>query len=77
MPIYEYVCCGCKSKFELLLPMSQSEKEAICPTCGKQSNRVISRFSCLAKDNTGFTAPVGGSSCGGCSSSSCGSCGTG
>jgi putative FmdB family regulatory protein len=77
MPIYEYVCGDCGSKFELLRPMSQSEEEGACPKCGKQSKRAISRFSCLAKDDTGFTESVGGNSCGGCSSSSCGSCGSG
>ena len=77
MPIYEYVCRKCGSKFEQLRPMSQSEEEAACPKCGQPSERAISRFSCLAKDDTGYTAPIGGGSCSGCSSSSCGTCGAG
>ena len=68
---------ACRSKFEMLRPMSQSEEKAACPQCGQPSGRAISRFSCLAKDDTGYTAPIGGSSCGGCNSSSCGSCGSG
>jgi putative FmdB family regulatory protein len=77
MPIYEYACPSCKSKFELMRPMSQSEEKAACPKCGKPAARAISRFSCLAKDDTGYTAPLGGGGCGGCSSSSCSSCGSG
>jgi putative FmdB family regulatory protein len=77
MPIYEYVCRKCGSKFELLRPMSQSEETGVCPTCGRPAERAISRFSCQAKDSTGFTAPVVGGSCSGCSSSSCGTCGAG
>ena len=30
MPIYEYICPKCSSKFELMRPMSQSEEEAAC-----------------------------------------------
>ena len=77
MPIYEYNCPTCQTKFEMLRPISQSDEKAECPTCGKLSVRAISRFSCLAKDDTGFTAPIGGSSCSGCHSASCSSCGAG
>jgi len=55
--------------------MSQAGEKAACPRCGKASERALSRFACLAKDDTGYTAPVGGSSCGSCSSSSCSTCG--
>jgi len=75
MPIYEYICPKCSSKFELMRPMSQSDEKAACPKCGKPAPRAISRFSCLVKDDTGYTAPIGGGSCGGCSSTSCGTCG--
>jgi len=77
MPIYEYTCPNCKTTFELMRPMSQSDEKAACPKCSKPAQRAISRFSCLAKDDTGYTAPIGGSSCSGCSSSSCGTCGAG
>ena len=76
MPIYEYICPACQSRFEQMRPMSQSEEEAACPKCGKPAGRAISRFACLARDETGYTAPIGGSSCGGCSSSSCSTCGS-
>ena len=75
MPIYEYHCPSCKSTFELLRPMSQSGEQASCPKCGKPAEKTVSRFACLAKDDTGYTAPLGGPSCGGCSGGSCSSCG--
>ncbi|MCL2149411.1 MAG: hypothetical protein FWH51_00515 [Dehalococcoidia bacterium] len=56
-------------------PMSQSSDKGACPECRQLVSRTISRFSCLAKDDTGYTAPLGGSGCGSCTSSSCGTCG--
>ncbi len=75
MPIYEYRCPACKASFEQLRPMSQAEEKAVCPKCGKPAEKAISRFACLAKDGTGVTTPIGGSSCGGCSGGSCSTCG--
>ncbi|MCL2679094.1 MAG: zinc ribbon domain-containing protein [Dehalococcoidia bacterium] len=77
MPIYEYVCPDCKTKFEQMRPMSQSDASADCIKCGVSSPRTLSRFACLAKDDTGYTAPLGGGGCSGCTSGSCGSCGAG
>jgi putative FmdB family regulatory protein len=75
MPIYEYRCPACKASFEVMRPMSQSADKAVCPKCGQASDKALSRFACLAKDASGGVAPVGGSSCGGCSGGSCSSCG--
>ena len=75
MAIYEYYCPACKKKFELMRPMSQASEKGVCPKCGTPSERGLSRFACLAKDDTGYTAPIGGNSCGSCSSGSCSTCG--
>jgi hypothetical protein len=45
--------------------MSQAADAGVCPNCGKEAGRALSRFACMAKDDTGYTAPLGGSSCGG------------
>lgn len=74
MPIYEYVCSDCKNKFELLKPMSQAGKAAVCPKCGGKAGRVLSRFSSRADDSMDFPDYGGGSSCSTCSTGSCDSC---
>ena len=74
MPIYEYACPSCEVKFELLRPLSQATEAADCPTCQQVSQRVMSTFACFTVDNNGFSSPIGGSPCAGCSSDSCDTC---
>ena len=45
MPIYEYVCSECKSRFELMRPRSECNEEATCPQCNSNAERIISGFS--------------------------------
>ena len=40
MPIFEYVCCECNHRFELLI---QGSAEAVCPKC--QTSKVDKQFS--------------------------------
>ncbi len=75
MPIYEYVCPDCDSKFELLRPVSQANEGASCPQCQNMADRVLSAFYSISRAASGVTAPIGGSSCGGCSATSCDPCG--
>lgn len=35
MPIYEYRCQNCDTKFEKLRPMREAEAPTDCPRCGK------------------------------------------
>ena len=78
MPIYEYSCPKCSSRFELLRSVSQVGEPAACPECQAVAERLISRFACrTASENGGEPVSVAGtgSSCGSCASSSCTSCG--
>ena len=75
MPIYEYFCPDCDLKFELMRPLSQASKGAECPHCQQKAERVLSAFCSVSKDESGMTTPIGGSSCGSCSTPSCSSCG--
>ena len=75
MPIYEYYCAHCDTKFELLRAVSKANEGASCVHCHKEARRIPSRFSSLAKDVSGVTSPIGGNSCSGCSSSTCSTCG--
>ena len=77
MPIYEYLCPECDSKFEQLRPLSQSDKPGECPRCHKPARRKMSTFACFSAGTSGAPTRItgtGGSSCSGCSSGSCGTC---
>ena len=46
MPIYEYVCAECGTKFEKLVLSSGRAKEIRCPQCGSLSvDKALSVFS--------------------------------
>jgi len=75
MPIYEYVCPDCDTKFEMLRRLSQSDEGADCPQCGKTANRVLSSFCCFSKDESGLITPTGGGACSSCSAGTCSTCG--
>jgi len=77
MPIYEYVCSACNTKFEEMRPLSQSGQDAECPKCHKPSHRKMSTFAAFSTSVSGVPQRVpgsGGSSCSSCSSGSCSSC---
>ena len=74
MPLYEYYCTSCDSKFELIRPMSRSDEDAPCPGCNSEAQRAISVFAAVSKGSDGGSASLGGSSCGACSASSCATC---
>ena len=77
MPIYEYVCSDCGSKFELLRPLSQSNEGASCPRCHNSAQRKLSAFASFSKNEVGESTPLAGtgSSCASCNASSCSTCG--
>jgi len=75
MPLYEYYCPRCETRFELLRPMSRSNHSATCPNGHKRAQRVVSVFSAVSKGAGGEMAPIGGdSACNTCTSSSCSTC---
>ncbi len=46
MPIYEYVCESCNSKFEKLVRSMSSTETVECPKCGgEKTSRQFSSFS--------------------------------
>ena len=45
MPVYEYFCPSCKSRFDQLRPMSAMDDVARCIECDTPSRRVISLFA--------------------------------
>lgn len=43
MPMYEYQCPECDSRFELLRPAREASLDQPCPTCDADSRRVMSK----------------------------------
>ncbi|MFP4451980.1 MAG: FmdB family zinc ribbon protein [Desulfobacterales bacterium] len=74
MPIFEYYCDSCDSKFETLV---RGGEVPVCPQCGgKDLKKLLSACGFVSKGAGGETVGASaGSSCGGCASTSCSSCG--
>ena len=43
MPMYEYQCAECESRFELLRPTKEASVGQPCPSCDADSKRVMSK----------------------------------
>ncbi|NTU79654.1 MAG: zinc ribbon domain-containing protein [Chloroflexales bacterium] len=76
MPMYEYGCLACNSRFDRLRRMDQDDSGVICPRCGgEQVQRRLSIFAAHTRGapttaaETTSTAPT---SHGGCGSGCCG-----
>ncbi|MCX7668904.1 MAG: zinc ribbon domain-containing protein [Anaerolineae bacterium] len=78
MPLYEYRCANCDTRFEVLRPMSQADDPVACPYCAELTGRrLISLFAAVGKDASGNSRLVAGSasSCGSCAGGHCSTCG--
>lgn len=51
MPIYEYECSGCLKRFERLENISQNPV-IVCPECGKETQRLVSKPARFVVDNS-------------------------
>ena len=76
MPLYEYFCQKCETKFEQLRPMSQSSESAVCPSGHEGAMRLISVFSAVGRGEDGDMMSLGGFG-GGCACGGACSCGAG
>lgn len=63
MPLYEYRCASCASRFEVLRRMGQGSEGVACPECGHE--RVEKQYSTFA----GAAGGSGTSSAAACSPS--------
>ncbi|MBG0785125.1 MAG: zinc ribbon domain-containing protein [Anaerolineaceae bacterium] len=73
MPIYEYQCQDCQSRFEQIRPIKDADSELECPCC--QSHNVKRQVS-LFNASSGGRPITSGGGCSGCSGGSCSTCGT-
>lgn len=73
MPIYEYKCQDCGSKFEALRIIKDADTPIQCDKCqSTKTHRIASSFSTKF---AGKPVSSGNNGCGDCSGGSCASCG--
>lgn len=67
MPVYEYYCSDCHTKFEALRSMSAANDPAECVSCGstKRVNRTISTFARVGAGSSSGIEAFGGTESGG------------
>ena len=73
MPMYEYYCSTCRTRFENLVRVAGEGAHAVCQSCGRERvPRVLSTFATVrgGSDGAAMTAVAGGG--GGCCGGGCG-----
>lgn len=53
MPLYEYRCETCSTRFELRRPMADSQLSPLCPNGHSGARRVLSVFSATGRSAQG------------------------
>lgn len=71
MPVYEYHCPNCGQRFEELKRM-EDRGSAVCPKCGGQADKALSRFAAVIGSCCASDGDCGSSSGSCCSGGSCG-----
>lgn len=77
MPLYEYYCADCRTKFEALRSMSQADEPIACRHCGGlHTSREFSVFAAVSRNGDGQTRAVAGTcpDCAGCGTRNCSTC---
>ena len=73
MPIYEYLCQDCGTRFEILRSIKDADNPILCKSCqGEHTQRAVSVF--FAQSGSQIIAGGNTSGCAGCTSGSCSSC---
>jgi len=73
MPIYEYKCQDCGTKFEALRSIRDADTLIECKHC--HSDKTVRVLSTCNSRMEGGSTRSNSSSCAGCSGGSCGNCG--
>jgi len=65
MPVYEYYCRTCESKFEKLQPISKSAEAAVCPEGHDGALRTLSLIAGVVNGEGQMMSGGGACPCGG------------
>ena len=72
MPLYEYICQDCRTRFDVLRAMKDADAPIACESCGSpQTARCLTVF--FAQSGGKVVAGSNGG-CAGCAGGSCASC---
>ncbi len=71
MPVYEYLCTTCRSRFEKLRSMDTFQETIPCPDCGTPAARALSVFAAFTRGANGEMEAMFG---GGCACGAGGAC---
>ena len=58
MPLYEYRCRTCDTRFEARRPMTHADAPARCPDGHEDALRLLSVFAATGRTSAGSGAPV-------------------
>jgi len=73
MPIYEYVCKECSTKFDTIRSMNEADNPIRCEKCGSfETKRALS--ICFTHGSEKSTGSHQSGGCGNCGGGSCASC---
>jgi putative FmdB family regulatory protein len=73
MPVYEYICLDCDTKFDALRSMSKADAPIECENCASgHTSRLISLF---AAHSNGKIVAGASKGCASCSTHTCSTCG--
>jgi putative FmdB family regulatory protein len=73
MPLYEYICNDCRTKFDALRSISNADAPIACQDCqGENTSRMLSLFFA---HSDGRTITQSAPACTSCSTHACSTCG--
>ncbi|MCF8242562.1 MAG: zinc ribbon domain-containing protein [Melioribacteraceae bacterium] len=80
MPVFEYQCSDCSSKYDVYHKSLNNMSDIICPSCNSTNHKkLLSSFSASTQDNYSVSSGCSDGSCGvpaapagGCASGMCG-----
>ncbi len=72
MPIYEYICTDCGTKFEVVRLIKDADMPITCKQC--QSDHTTRKISVFFAQSGGKVVAGNSSGCAGCAGGSCASC---
>ena len=81
MPVFEYKCFDCSTKFEVLHKSTLKQEQVTCPKCDSAKNKkLFSSFSASVSSDSNYSADncaagncsIPDNSLGGCASGMCG-----